>query len=570
MSKFFEANYQDILAVYSFGFLILGVVLFVLPKHDSRSRFIQLLPFLALFGLIHGATEFVSYLGFEHIAIRSSLNWVGAILLLVSFVPLLEFGRRMIRNSPDTPTLSALLYVALMTAIYLLSKLSDNQQIGFVAATRLFLGFPASLLSSYGFWKQFQVARKRSPGRFLLAAAMIFLVYGMATTVIPESPANLPPIFITEAQFLIFFGFPVQVLRAICAVALAAAVVYIVRNVNYESMLRERNHIREIARMDELKHINETLTSEIEQRHRAELQLKVLSMAFETQEAVMITDADGAILKVNQAFTRDTEYTSEEILSGTPLLLKSGYHDEEFYRNQWEKLQRTGAWQGEIWARRKSGEIFPIWATISGIRGENGVVTHYVCSYIDITERKRIEEKISFMAYHDQLTSLANRELFYDRLSQAISQARRKHVRLALLYLDLDGFKAINDDYGHAAGDEVLKATANRLLSCVRDSDTVARLGGDEFAVVLGEIRNAEDVTGVAEKILAKLSEPVQLQDANEGCVSASIGIALYPENGTEIDCLMSAADGAMYESKVNGKGNYSFSTPRTAGNTGV
>lgn len=306
--------------------------------------------------------------------------------------------------------------------------------------------------------------------------------------------------------------------------------------------------------------------NDITERKLAEQELRIAATAFETDEGIIVTDCDARILKVNNAFTYLTGYSAEDVVGKTPAILHSGRQDATFYSVMRKTLARDKYWQGEVWNRRKNGEVYPEWLTITAVIDARGEVSNYVAVFSDITQRKIAEEKISFLAYYDQLTALPNRELFYDRLSQAVPQARRKHNHLALLYLDLDGFKGINDNYGHDAGDEVLKMAANRISDCVRNVDTVARLGGDEFAVVLGEIKNTEDVTGVVEKIIAKLAKPMLLQGTHACSVGVSIGIALYPEDGTEIDRLISAADSAMYESKVAGKGTYTFSTKHTAG----
>lgn len=297
-------------------------------------------------------------------------------------------------------------------------------------------------------------------------------------------------------------------------------------------------------------------------------ELGIAAIAFNSQEGIVVTDAHHIILKVNHSFTDVTGYTSEEAVGKTPAILHSGRQDKEFYRHMREILERDKYWQGEIWNCRKNGEIYPEWLTITAVIGEKGNI-RYVGIFSDITQRKAYEEKISFLAYHDPLTELPSRELFYDRFSRAISQARRKQDSLALFFLDLDGFKAVNDNHGHEAGDEVLRTAAHRLLECVRDIDTVARLGGDEFAIVLGEIEKPADATGVAEKIIQKLAEPMLLQDGRECGIGVSIGIAIYPENGAEVDSLMSAADSAMYESKAGGKNTYTLSGVQAHGGAG-
>lgn len=303
-----------------------------------------------------------------------------------------------------------------------------------------------------------------------------------------------------------------------------------------------------------------------EQQIRLEQQKEELGIAaitFNAQDGVIVTDANYTILKVNRSFSSITGYSSEEAVGKTPALLQSGRQDKEFYRLMRKSLETNKFWQGEIWNRRKNGEIYPEWLTITEVMGEIGN-KHYVGIFSDITKRKLYEDKINFMAYHDKLTELPSRELFYDCLSRAISQVRRKRDHLALLYLDLDGFKAVNDTFGHEAGDEVLKITSQRLLSSVRDVDTVARLGGDEFAIILSEIENSEDATSVAKKIISNLSEPMMLNGGHECWIGVSIGISLSPENGTEIDRLMSAADSAMYESKAGGKNIYTLTRDQT------
>ncbi len=287
-------------------------------------------------------------------------------------------------------------------------------------------------------------------------------------------------------------------------------------------------------------------------------ELGIAAVTFNAQEGVIVTDINHQILKVNHAFTEVTGYTADEAIGKTPALLSSGRQDKEFYRRMRERLAQDKHWQGEIWNRRKNGEIYPEWLTITAVEGEKGHI-YYVGIFSDITQRKAAEGKINFMAYHDQLTALPNRELFYDRLSLAMSMTRRNHAQLALMYLDLDGFKPINDSLGHKAGDEVLRTTAKRLLACVRDVDTVARMGGDEFAIVLGGIEKQSDVTKVAEKIIKTLNDPIHVHDGRDCRIGVSIGIAISPDDGAEIDSLMSAADSAMYSSKSGKKNTFAF-----------
>jgi diguanylate cyclase (GGDEF)-like protein/PAS domain S-box-containing protein len=289
--------------------------------------------------------------------------------------------------------------------------------------------------------------------------------------------------------------------------------------------------------------------------------------AFESHESMMITDASSVILRVNQAFTEDTGYTAEEIVGQTPRLLKSGRHNAEFYREMWESIHRTGKWEGEIWDRRKNGEIYPKWLTISAVKDADGVVTHFVGSHIDITERKASEEKIQNLAFYDPLTGLPNRRLLLDRLQHALASSERSGRSGALVFLDLDHFKTLNDTLGHDVGDLLLQQVAQRLTSCVRNEDTVARLGGDEFMVVL-EVLD-EDAQGAAaqteainEKIQAALNQTYQL-GVHQYRSTPSIGVTVFHGHQTSIEDLMKQADIAMYQAKQTGRNRVRFFDPK-------
>ncbi|MGE5467130.1 MAG: PAS domain S-box protein, partial [Ignavibacteria bacterium] len=223
---------------------------------------------------------------------------------------------------------------------------------------------------------------------------------------------------------------------------------------------------------------------DITERKRANAELRIAAATFEANEGMMVTDAEGVVLRVNRAFTDITGYGADEIVGRTPRVLKSGRHDEDFFVDMWRTLRRTGTWQGEIWDRRKNGEIYPKWLTITAIADADGTVTHYVGTHSDITDRKRAEEQVRQLAFQDPLTQLPNRRLFQDRLRQAIAACRRSGAHGALMFIDLDNFKPLNDAHGHAVGDLLLVEAAARLKSCVRESDTVSRFGGDEFVVM--------------------------------------------------------------------------------------
>ncbi len=272
----------------------------------------------------------------------------------------------------------------------------------------------------------------------------------------------------------------------------------------------------------------------------------------------MVTDANSVILRVNRAFTEISGYSPDEIVGKTPRVLKSDRHDKEFYRVMWESIKSTGGWQGEVWDRRKTGEEYPKWLTISAVKNEQGVVTNYIGTHYDITERKKTEDKIKELAFFDPLTGLSNRFSLQERLKQALSLAERNEKQLAVMLIDLDNFKTINDTLGHSAGDQLLIQVSKLLSASVRQSDLVARLGGDEFVVVLPDIDSPTDAANVADKILIAMSAAYPI-GGQELFTSPSIGICLYPDDATLSEELIKKADVAMYHAKSNGKNNYQF-----------
>ncbi len=309
------------------------------------------------------------------------------------------------------------------------------------------------------------------------------------------------------------------------------------------------------------------IARDISERKQSEIELKLAAAAFDANEGIIITDAQGVILRVNQAFTETTGYTSEEVVGQTPRLLKSGRHDKAFYDAMWDIVNKTGGWKGEIWDRRKNGEIFPKWLTITAIKDANGSVTHYVGTHTDITERKAAEDEIKLLAYFDPLTQLPNRRLLQDRLQQCLDSIARSGRQGALLFIDLDNFKTLNDTWGHAMGDMLLQQVAQRLKSCVRDGDTIARLGGDEFVVMLEDLsahslEAATQTEVVGKKILATLNQPYQLA-TREYHSSPSIGATLFSDDGRSREELLKHADIAMYQAKNSGRNALCFFDPK-------
>jgi len=297
---------------------------------------------------------------------------------------------------------------------------------------------------------------------------------------------------------------------------------------------------------------------DITARKQAESDLRIAAAAFDSHEGMMVTDANSVILRVNQALTEITGYSAVELVGKTPRILQSGRHDQEFYRAMWKTIRSTGGWQGEIWDQRKNGEMYPKWLTISVVKDEQGVVTHYVSAQFDITERKNAEDRINALAFFDALTGLPNRFSLHERLKQALGLAERNGKQLAVMLIDLDNFKIINDTLGHSAGDQLLIQVAQRLSDSARQSDLVARLGGDEFVIILPDIDSPTDAANVAEKILTMLSAAYPI-DGHELRTSPSIGICLYPDDATRSEELIKKADVAMYHAKSNGKNNYQF-----------
>lgn len=294
----------------------------------------------------------------------------------------------------------------------------------------------------------------------------------------------------------------------------------------------------------------------------ANRKLRQAAEVFEhTSDAIIIADGDGRILAVNKAFTDITGYRPEDVIGKNPRILKSERQDRAFYQALWESLERDGHWRGEIWDRKKTGEVFPVWQNISAVRDTSGKVIEYISVFSDITSIKQTEQRLLELAYHDPLTGLPNRLLFNDRLGHAIEHAKRNKGCVALLLLDLDRFKLINDTLGHAAGDQLLKIVAARLNQSVRAEDTIARLGGDEFAVVIGHLYNTDEPALLSEKIVKAIAEPMVI-DGHSLSISTSIGIAIYPDDADDKENLAKMADVAMYGAKDKGRNSFMFYTP--------
>ncbi|WP_262966010.1 two-component system response regulator [Methylobacter psychrophilus] len=349
--------------------------------------------------------------------------------------------------------------------------------------------------------------------------------------------------------------------EAVTAIKLGAAD-YIVKRTDYLEQLPYR--IDNAIIHDRLNQLNAQLLIELAARKQAEEELKIAALAFDSQMGMLVTDADGIILRINKAFTTLTGYSEEEVLGQNPRLFHSGQHNKAFFDSMWDTLKRYGYWQGVIWNRYKNGNVYSKWLAISAVSTPEGRVTHYVGNYSSIIENQEAMEEIHRLAYYDPLTKLPNRRLLQDRLSQALIAAGRSRLYGAILFLDIDKFKTLNDTHGHEAGDQLLIEVARRLRKAVREVDTLARLGGDEFVVLLENLNIDVDMAAtyarqVGEKVREILAEPYSINgnDYKFHC-SASIGIAMY-RNLEAVDELLGHADMAMYKAKKAGRNTVRF-----------
>ena len=288
-----------------------------------------------------------------------------------------------------------------------------------------------------------------------------------------------------------------------------------------------------------------------------EARLRLIEAVFDSSsEGIVITDARASIVDVNPAYTQLTGYAADEVMGRSPHLMQSGIHDRAFYREFWRCLRQNGQWEGEIWDRRKNGELYPSYLHVNAVRNAAGAATHYVGMFSDITHQKRAQERLEDLANHDALTGLPNRIALSVRLHQVLAAARGRNRLVAVCFVDLDNFKQINDSYGHEAGDQVLVEVAQRLKGVIRSSDTVARIGGDEFVMLLGEFANMDEIEFALERILEVLRRPVPVGDAKVA-VSASIGVTVHPFDESDTDTLIRHADQAMYSAKNLGRNTW-------------
>jgi diguanylate cyclase (GGDEF)-like protein/PAS domain S-box-containing protein len=304
------------------------------------------------------------------------------------------------------------------------------------------------------------------------------------------------------------------------------------------------------------------LARDITERKKSEESLRLAASVFTgTHEGIVITDASARIVEINEAFTRITGYPREAVLGKTPAMLKSGHQDEDFYRVMWHTLTSLGHWSGEVWNRRRDGVVYAEHLTISAVRNDQGEVSHYVGVFADITAFKEHEQRLERIAHYDALTGVPNRVLLADRMAQAAAQSQRNRTLMAVCYLDLDGFKPVNDSLGHEAGDQVLVEMARRMKECLRGGDTIARMGGDEFVLLLVGLRRIDECEAALERVLAAIARPVDLGE-HRVSLSASLGVTLFPDDDADADTLLRHADQAMYQAKESGKNRFHLFDP--------
>ncbi|MFA7606509.1 MAG: diguanylate cyclase, partial [Rhodocyclaceae bacterium] len=365
-----------------------------------------------------------------------------------------------------------------------------------------------------------------------------------------------------RARLVLLIAVPLIALAALLATTITRPLLRGARALEAMRQGRRRLAALPVERDDEIgtlidgfNRLHNDLKDKTEALARSNAELEQLATVFtHAREGVMITAPDGTILNVNQSFSRISGYSRDELIGSNPRMLKSGHQDDVFYAGMWQALTDTGHWSGEIWNRHKQGHLYAELLTISAVRDAHGQTRHYVSLISDITTQKEYQQQLEYIAHYDVLTALPNRMLLADRLRQAIAQAQRERCRVAVVYIDLDGFKAINDTHGHAAGDALLMAVAQRMQQCLRGQDTIARLGGDEFVALLTALPEQYDVRPLAQRLLEAASLPVQ-HGALQLQVSCSIGITYHDPGGPgDEEQLLIEADQAMYQAKLAGK----------------
>lgn len=405
-------------------------------------------------------------------------------------------------------------------------------------------------------------------------AALLSLYYPRSIKQIGDQTVKISALIIilcgTIILFIVYYFLKKNILKPIEGLTERAVLIEYNSDFNSRLPVNTRDEISTLAwtfnsLLDRLAQVNFSLEQKVTDRTRdlltANQELMLMQQVFDhSLEGIIITDKFAKIIKVNSAFTAITGYEADEVRGKNPRILKSDHHDEKYYRDMWMSLTSTGHWANEIWNRHKDNKAYPEWISISAIRDSSGDITHYVGLFHDISDMKRQEEFIRHQAFHDSLTGLPNRPLLLNRIDKAIARASREKNRFALIFLDLDNFKNINDSLGHSIGDILLREAAERLRHVARSADTVARLGGDEFIVLVEDMNDEKPATALAQRILESFKKPFIIKD-NTLHVSTSIGVAIFPEDGEDTGVLIRNADTAMYRAKENGRENFAMFT---------
>ena len=560
-TSIFHAHMDIAYLVYGFAFVAMALVIAMRRERDSHLELGSVLWLLAAFGFSHGILEWTDLWLLVH-GPSPRLAMAQPPIILLSYLFLFGFGRRLVlmslsaqaRSSPACRLLSIWVYAPLLGGLMLAMFIADQSVLTLNIAARYLFGFFGALLTGLGFylhWRNCLAPTMPTSdlgvvrvGSWLAAAA--FIAYAVLGGLITPRADWFPAAVINQESFLEVFHVPVQMLRAVCAVSAAIAVGALLRIFHLEGLHRMRDSLR---------------TSQ-----QALAELRIAATAFEAQEGMVIADRDCLIVRVNQSFTNITGYSAEEAVGRKTNLLKSGRQDDAFYAAMWESIVSSGNWHGEIWNRRKNGEVYPEWLTITAVRSDDGEIANYVGTMTDITASKAAEEQIQHLAFYDPLTLLPNRRLLHDRLRQCLAASIRTGREGALLFIDLDNFKTLNDTKGHDSGDLLLQQVAPRLSACIREGDTVARLGGDEFVVMLTDLSaNIEEAGAqtkvVGDKILAALNLPYRLA-GSEYHGTSSIGATLFRPPDKTVDELLKRADLAMYQAKDAGRDCLRFFNP--------
>ncbi|MGJ0514881.1 MAG: EAL domain-containing protein [Methylomicrobium sp.] len=495
-------------------------IVFTLPKYNTTWNFAAHLSLLASFSILYGLSEFIEMQRLKNQTLW--LTWLSCVLMLASYLPLLEFIRRAWNDRSHSLRLPvASLFGAASVILVVLGANPWVPVERLLENLRLFAVVFATVLSGIALYPIILSMAKKNGASpnvvWILIVGLVFICYA-ASSLILSQPEKLSALFLQQGDF----DLSIQSLRTVCAVAASLGLIALV-------LLAGEN-------------------------------CPIDAIAFEwSQKAIVITDANHVILRINKAFTDSTGFTPEDVVGQNISLLNSGRHEDAFYQAVQENVDRNGNWQGEIWERCKSGELYLSWLFITAVKNFSGAILYYVGMRIDITDRKAREEEITRLAFYDPLTKLPNRLLLTNRLKHCIDVEQRSGQNLALLMLDLDRFKAVNDRLGHMAGDELLQQVAERITKRLRNVDMVARLGGDEFIILLENINHPQDASRVAEEIIKELSKPFTLSQTHDVWIGASIGISLYQQHGDSLEILMDHADKALYQAKDQGRGCFAY-----------